>query len=152
MCWAAYRSLAAPLQSLLEVEKGVQSMEDLLHCSCAKERTPRHSQWLQTCSTYVTCRECLWEAGSAAPEDRTGRDRADCSSWGDSDPSVLQQAPEDLLSVYSSQCRKEGQLCGWLDLDSLESVPERRMEDKMKAVLDNPSHPPWRAVADGQLI
>lgn len=29
----------------------------------------------------------------------------------------------------------------WLELDSLESVAERRMEDKIKAILDKPSHP-----------
>ncbi len=53
MCWAACRSIP-PLTSFLEADEFAQSMEDLLHCSSAKERTSQHSQLLKTCGTHVT--------------------------------------------------------------------------------------------------
>ncbi len=97
----------------------------------------------------------------------SGRDRADCSSWGLRSFSVCNR----LLKIFclsaaasalccgvlggchqgcwgqkTEQASVEGQLCGRLELDSLQwRVEEGRMKDRIKAFLDNPPHP----VADG---
>ncbi len=98
----------------------------------------------------------------------SGRDRADCSSWGDSDPSVCATGSWRSI-IASAQFFAEvcwgggikagaasrlnklvslpacwacwGQLCGWAGTGHLGSVADVRMKDEIKAILDNPSHP-----------